>query len=144
MSPPPPADPGHLRRLPPLTPGQTMRPTALFLLHQVDLETFTSPRDLGSISARVFVGSYRLRARHPARSLPGACCACLWLSRGVCITGGSAEVWWSRCCTMKASPGSPWSAARALPRHAIQACAWASGEGHPLLLLPSTLTSSRP
>jgi hypothetical protein len=31
-------------------------------------------------------------------------------------------------CLVKTSPGSPWLATRALPRHAIQACAWASGE----------------
>jgi hypothetical protein len=31
-------------------------------------------------------------------------------------------------CSVKTSPGSPWPATRALPRHAVQACAWASGE----------------
>jgi hypothetical protein len=36
---------------------------------------------------------------------------------------------------VKSSPGRPWSAVRALPRHAVQACAWATGECHPLLLL---------
>jgi hypothetical protein len=51
--------------------------------------------------------------------------------------------WWSWCvctrrwkrrgamlpvCSVKTTPGSLWLAARALPRHAIQAWAWASGE----------------
>jgi hypothetical protein len=43
---------------------------------------------------------------------------CRWQRRGALLP----------VCSVKTSPGSPWLAARALPRHAIQACAWASGE----------------
>jgi hypothetical protein len=55
-------------------------------------------------------------------------CACRWKRRDVVLP----------VCLVKTSLGSPWPAARALPRHAVQACAWASGEcGSPPLPLPS-------
>jgi hypothetical protein len=105
----------------------------------VDSEDLSSPMRSLAESHSGFAGSCRLRARHLAGSFPGACCACLRWSQSVCITGGSAEVRCSWCCTMKTSLGSPWSAAQALPRHAVQACAWASGECLPLPLKPSFL-----
>jgi hypothetical protein len=50
---------------------------------------------------------------------------CRWQCRGVVLP----------VCSVKTSLGSPWLAARALPRHAIQACAWALAS-KPLLLYP--------
>jgi hypothetical protein len=87
-------------------------------------------------------GSRRLLSppsSHPAVSPLCACCACLRWSRCVCIADGSAECGAPGGATVKTSPGSPWPAARALPRHAIQACAWASGELAAILLFPSSL-----
>jgi hypothetical protein len=50
------------------------------------------------------------------------------------------QVWCSRCVSVKPTLGHAWSAARALPRHAGQVCAGASGECVLLFLsLPSPL-----
>jgi hypothetical protein len=139
MSPPPPIDPDHLRQLPPPTPGQTMHPTTLFLLHQVDLEIHASSMRSGVDLRSGFHRLLLSPSSHPAGSPPCACCACLRWSRSVCIAGGSAECGAPGGAAVKTSPGSPWPAARALPCHAVQACTWASGELVSILLFPSSL-----
>jgi hypothetical protein len=127
MSPPPSsADPGQLRWLLPPTLEHMMHPSALFLLHRVDLELLASPKRSGF---DLRSGSRRLLSppnSHLAGSPHLACYACLRWSRYVCFAGGAV---------VKSSPGSLWPAARALPRHAVQTYAWAYGE-RVLLLLP--------
>jgi hypothetical protein len=116
-----------------------MRPSALFLLHQVDLEILASPMRSG---VNLRSGSRRLRSprsSHPTGSPLCACCACLRWSRCVCIAGGSVECGAPGGAAVKTSPGSPWPTARALPRHAVQACPWVSGELVSILLFPSSL-----
>jgi hypothetical protein len=142
MSPPPsPIDLGHLRWLPPPSLGHTMRPSALFLIHQVDLELLASPMRSG---VDLCSGSHRFLS--PSSSLPAgsplcASYACLWWSRCVCITGGSTECGAPGGAVVKTPSGSLWPAVRALPRHAVQTCAWAYGELVLFLLYPSPLFS---
>jgi hypothetical protein len=61
---------------------------------------------------------------------------------GVCVhAGGSAEFGAPGGAVVKTPLGSLWPAAWALPRHAVQTCAWAYGERVLLLLYPSPLFS---
>jgi hypothetical protein len=103
------------------------------------LELLASPMRLG-VDLRS--GSRQLLSppsSHPTGSPLCACCACLRWSRCVCITGESTECGAPGGVVVKSSPGSLWPATRALPRHAVQTCAWAYGERVPLLLPLSSL-----
>jgi hypothetical protein len=145
------ANPNSRRRRPAFLPasgelchrhlGQTLRLSVLYPLLQLDSSAASSQRRSVAGSRLGSAGSGCLRAqclpspllvlvvRH--RGGRGAC-ACRWKHPRSGAPGAAA---------VKTSPGSPWPAAQALPCHAVQACAWASGECVPFLLFLSPLFS---
>jgi hypothetical protein len=70
------------------------------------------------------------------------CSLCITEVVMVCVhAGGSTECGAPGGATVKSSLGSLWPAAWALPRHAVQICAWANGERVPIFLFSSPLFS---
>jgi hypothetical protein len=111
--------------------GQNGRHPVLFLLHQVDSETFASPMRSGSNPARFSPAPVATKLDTTPEFLLVPAVR-LWGGRG----GWAAQVEASSAGApyaatsppVKASSGCAWLAARALPRHASQVCTWAIGE----------------
>jgi hypothetical protein len=70
---------------------QTKRPTALYLLHQVDSKDASSPTRSLAKPRSGSTGFSRPRARCFVGSFRGARCVCLWWLWWLCNAGGSTQ-----------------------------------------------------
>jgi hypothetical protein len=117
-------------------PRQSKRPSALYLLHQVDWKDASSQTISWLFPTRVLPApvASELDALHDSFVvLDVRVCG----GGGVCAAPVEVPMMrCSRCCHGEVTLDCTWPAARALPRHAFQASAWAIGECLPLLLLP--------